>query len=110
MPSTKLPTKVVRQILYNEKIVIEKQVNLNSEDLDKYLGVYANDEFPMSIAITKIDNVLYAQATGQMAIPLDAYENNIFKFDQAGITMVFNPENNSFELSQGGMKITFIKK
>jgi len=110
LPSTKLPTKVVRQILYNEKIVIEKQVNLNSEDLDKYLGVYANDEFPMSIAITKIDNVLYAQATGQMAIPLDAYENNTFKFDQAGITMVFNPENNSFELSQGGMKITFIKK
>src|SRR5690606_41427904 len=47
LPSTKLPTKVVRRILYNEKIVIEKQVNLNSEDLDKYLGVYANDEFPM---------------------------------------------------------------
>jgi CubicO group peptidase (beta-lactamase class C family) len=110
LPSTKLSTKEVRQILYNEKIVIEKQRILKSEDLDQYLGVYANENFPMKITITKIDNVLYAQATGQNTIPLDAYENDTFKFEPAGIKMMFHVAENSFELNQGGMKITFKKE
>ena len=110
LPTTKLPSLQVRKILYNEPLVTDKAIVLTAADLDKYLGVYANEDFPLKITLTKKDAVLYAQATGQSEIPLEAYSNHLFKFDAADIKMVFNVEEESFELIQGGMKMVFKKE
>ncbi|MDY3319573.1 DUF3471 domain-containing protein, partial [Riemerella anatipestifer] len=97
----------------NEPLPVEKPLKpvvLQSEDLDKYLGLYTNEKFPLKIQITKKENVLYTQATGQEAIPLKAYEDDTFTFGPADIKVIFNIKDNTFELQQGGMKIIFKKE
>lgn len=107
---TKIPINEVRKILYNEPLKSYKPINLKTEELDKYLGIYSTPDVPLKISITKKENILYSQATDQIAIPMDSYENNIFKFEPADIILTFNPEDESFELSQGGIKLIFRKE
>ena len=75
---------------------------LQSGDLDKYLGVYSSPDFPLKVTITKKENVLVGQATGQPSFPLEAYETDKFKFDQAGLKLEFIPADNKMMLRQGG--------
>lgn len=84
--------------------------NLTSEDLDKYLGVYATEQIPFKIAITKDGNTLIAQGTGQPAFALEATEKDKFKFDQAGAKFEFNPTDKTMILFQGGGQIKFTKE
>lgn len=107
--TTKIPIKAVRSILYNEPLKSEKPIALQSEDLDKYLGSYFNNEINLEIAITKKGNVLYSQATKQPEIPLESFENHIFKFEPADIKLIFNPNEKTFELHQGATKFVFKK-
>lgn len=86
-----------------------KTINLNSEDLDQYLGIYASPDIPLKITITKKDNVLVAQATGQGELILDATDKHIFKFEAAGIVMEFIPSENKMILKQGAI-YTFTKE
>jgi len=83
---------------------------LTSEDLDKYLGVYASKQIPMKITITKDGNNLIAQGTGQPAFPLEATDKDKFKFDQAGAKFEFNPTSKTMILFQGGGQISFTKE
>lgn len=83
---------------------------LTSEDLDKYLGVYASKQIPMKITITKDGNNLIAQGTGQPSFPLEATDKDKFKFDQAGAKFEFNPNEKIMILFQGGGQITFTKE
>jgi len=85
-------------------------VQIASEDLDKYLGVYASKQIPLKITITKIDKTLVAQATGQASFKLEAAKEHIFKFDKAGVVLEFNPVENSMVLKQGGGVFSFIKE
>lgn len=113
LSSTKLPIVEVRKILYNEPLPIEKALKpatLTEKDLDKYLGVYSSEKVPLKITISKKGNILYTQATGQQELPMDAYENDIFKFESAGIKLIFNTKENSFELNQGNIKLVFKKE
>lgn len=109
---TVIPVREVRNILYNEKIETSrtKHITLSPEELDRYTGVYSNKKSPLKITVFKNGNTLMAQATGQSAFPLDAYENHIFKFDAAGITMTFNLSENILEMTQGKQKNIFKKK
>ena len=75
---------------------------LTSAELDKYLGVYSSPGFPLKITITKNKNNLIAQATGQSSFPLEAYEENKFKFEQARLEIEFITTNNKLILRQGG--------
>jgi D-alanyl-D-alanine carboxypeptidase len=84
--------------------------NLKPEDLDKYLGVYASTAIPLKITITKNGAVLMAQATGQGAFPLNATAVNEFKFEAAGITLIFDPANHQMTLKQGGGSFLFSKE
>ena len=79
----------------------EPGITLVSEDLEKYLGIYSSEELPIKITITKNGDQLYAQATGQSAFPLEAFEIHKFKFDRAGIKMEFLPEEGRMILIQG---------
>ncbi|MDQ1772006.1 serine hydrolase [Labilibaculum sp. A4] len=84
-------------------------IEVKSEDLDKYLGIYSSAQLPMKITVTKNNNTLIAQATGQSSFPLEATEKDKFKFDQAGIVMEFNPSEKTMILKQGGGQFLFTK-
>ncbi|WP_438968706.1 serine hydrolase domain-containing protein [Nonlabens sp.] len=101
-----------RKLLYNEPIeiisFIPKQYSI--EELKSYTGVYKNEYIGMDITIEIDDNnTLTGQATGQGAFPLESFEDHKFKFDPAGISIVFSEDKNSFKIKQGG-SITLFKK
>ena len=83
---------------------------VSSEDLDKYLGIYVSKQIPLKITVTKDNKTLIAQATGQSAFPLEATENDKFKFDQAGVVLEFNPTAKTMILKQGGGQFSFTKE
>jgi CubicO group peptidase (beta-lactamase class C family) len=104
----------VLSIYYNKDYSIPKFISkpgiaLKTEDLDKYLGEYSSTQIPLKITITKDKSTLFAQATGQSAFPLDAYDKDKFQFEQAGIEIEFNTDKKEFTLKQGGGNFLFTK-
>ena len=85
-------------------------LQLTSEELDPYLGVYSSPTFPMKVTISKDGTTLIGQATGQTSFPLDCYEKDKFKFDQAGLVLEFDPQNEVMVLKQGGGAFTLTKE
>jgi len=87
------------------KIPDFKTVALPTEKLSKYEGEYTSEQLPLVITV-KLDNgKLSAQATGQPSFPLDAVSETEFRFDMAGIVMIFSitssGEVDGFTLKQG---------
>lgn len=79
------------------------------EEIANYLGSYSSKDLPIKIDITNNKGVLTAQATGQGAFPLEAREQNIFAFEQAGVILEFNPKEKQMTLKQGGGTFAFTK-
>ena len=82
---------------------------VRQEELDQYLGSYSSVQIPLKITITKNNDKLFAQATGQSAFPLDPAAANVFKFEMAGIVITFIPDKHEFILEQGGGRYTYTK-
>lgn len=80
------------------------------KELDQYLGVYATEDLPLKLTITRNGTQLMAQATGQDALSLDATEKNVFTFDRVGIVIVFDTEKKSLLLKQGGGEYNFVRE
>lgn len=97
--------------VYNKPFEIPsfKTATYTTDQLDKYVANYTTTEIPISITITKEGTSLMAQATGQSAFPLEAAEENVFKFSPAGIVLEFKPAQNQMILKQGGGVFTFTK-
>jgi CubicO group peptidase (beta-lactamase class C family) len=108
---TVLPTMDVRKILYNEPLINDdlKTVDLSIEALKAYEGSYYNEKMKLTIKVFVAGEELMAQADGQNAIPLTAYENHTFKFDPANIKLTFNLEESFVTLLQGKFNIQFQK-
>ena len=87
-----------------------ENVEIDSEILNSYVGQYASMQIPIKIAITKNENKLFAQATGQSAFPLEASNSTSFKFEPAGIVLEFNSLKNEMKLKQGGKEFLFTKE
>ncbi|OFX74989.1 MAG: peptidase [Bacteroidetes bacterium GWE2_29_8] len=87
-----------------------KNVELKSEDLDKYLGIYSSKQIPLKITINKENSILTAQASGQPSFSLNATDNDTFKFDPAGITIIFKTEQKQMILKQGTGEYIFNKE
>lgn len=85
-------------------------IELTTQDLDKYIGVYSSKDIPLRLTITKNDKTLLAQATGQPAFGLDAAGKDIFKFEKAGVVLEFNTTDNKLILKQGGGTFSFTKE
>jgi D-alanyl-D-alanine carboxypeptidase len=83
---------------------------VKDEDLDQYLGVYVSSQIPIKVTITKKDGNLFGQGSGQPEIALEAIDKDKFKFDPAGIVMIFHPAQNDFILEQGGGTYTFTRE
>ncbi len=87
-----------------------KTVKVDAATLEKYVGVYASAQIPLKITITRNNETLIAQATGQPAFPLEATAADKFKFEQAGVVMEFNAADNSMTLKQGGGVFNYKKE
>lgn len=87
-----------------------KAVKVDAGTLEKYVGVYASAQIPLKITITRNNETIVAQATGQSAFPLEATAANSFKFEQAGVVLEFNAADNSMVLKQGGGVFNYKKE
>lgn len=98
--------------VFNKPYEIPEFTNykVSAKDLDKYLGEYSSNQIPLKITITKNEDTLMAQATGQSAFPLEPTEKDIFKFDIAGIVLEFDTTKNTMILKQGGGVFNFVKE
>jgi CubicO group peptidase (beta-lactamase class C family) len=83
---------------------------VSAEDLEKYEGTYSAEGFPMKIDIYFEETQLFAQATGQSALPMDAESEHVFSFISAGIVLQFYPEKSSMVLKQGGFEVELFKE
>jgi hypothetical protein len=83
---------------------------ITDEELDIYLGVYATQQLPLKITISKLDNKLFGQGTGQPSFPLEATAKDKFKCDQAGIVIEFNPTDKTMVLKQSGGVYNFVRE
>lgn len=102
----------ILSIYFGKKYTIPTftKIELTGDEIIKYLGEYASEDIPLKIIISRMDNTLVAQATGQSSFPLEASAKDIFKFDPAGIVIEFDTANQSFILKQGGKKYLFKKE
>jgi hypothetical protein len=102
----------VLSAVYNKPYDIPEflSFDVSPEVLDNYVGTYVSEQVPLKITISKNKLALMAQATGQAAFPLEATAKDKFKFEQAGIEMEFNPDENTMLLKQGGTQFTFKKE
>ncbi len=98
--------------VYNKPFEIPEftTYELTSEDLDKYLGVYSSQQLPLKMTITKVNNQLFGQGTGQPSFPLEATGKDKFEFKQAGVVLEFNPTDKTMILKQGGGVFNFARE
>nr|WP_315159127.1 serine hydrolase domain-containing protein [uncultured Flavobacterium sp.] len=85
-------------------------VELKPEMLDLYLGQYASQQIPLKIAISRKENKLFGQATGQPEFPLMATATNTFIFEQAGLILEFDSTKKQMVLKQSGRDFMFTKE
>ncbi|MFT5762523.1 MAG: D-alanyl-D-alanine carboxypeptidase, partial [Polaribacter sp.] len=79
-------------------------LQLKTEELDVYLGVYSGETFPAKVTFTKKGTTLFAQATGQPIFELIAPKKDSFIYDAMGIRFDFNLKNKTMDLTFGGKK------
>lgn len=78
--------------------------SVSTDILKSYEGTYSSEGFPLKLTVKLEGNVLTAQGTGQGAFPLDPVSENEFRFDAAGIRIIF-PEPGKLNIKQGGLDI-----
>lgn len=77
--------------------------------LEYYVGQYSSEKLALKIDVFINNGNLMAQATGQSAFPLEAFDKNKFRFVQAGIELEFNISENEMTLNQAGATYLFKK-
>lgn len=83
---------------------------IDPAELDQYMGSYSSEQIPLQITISKENNHLIAQASGQSPKPLKASAMHTFRFDETGIVLQFEPTQNTMHLQQGGSTFVFVRK
>lgn len=83
---------------------------LSPEEMEKFAGVYSTSSFPLKLTIFIEGSKLMAQGTGQPSFALEATGPNTFKFDPAGLTIEFDPQNQMLILKQSGMRFEMKKE
>lgn len=83
---------------------------LKAEELDQYKGTYSSSQVPIKISFFSKGDTLMSQATGQIAFPMEAYENHVFRADRFGIEVQFDPEKKAMVLRQSGAAFYFSRQ
>jgi len=97
----------VLRAVYGIPFKIPEFYKVSITDLDKYLGEYSSNEFPLKVTITNDNHNLIAQATGQPSFPLEAIEKDKFKYYKAGVVLEFIPTKKTMILKQRKKQYTF---
>jgi WD40-like Beta Propeller Repeat len=106
--STKIFDKYKREsieIMKNPPVF--NAIILESEELDKYLGVYSCPELTRKITISKEGNSLKAQIADRSTFTIECYDK--FKYDRGMLKIEFIPDENKM-LIQSGSSIYEMKK
>ncbi|MEM8528701.1 MAG: serine hydrolase domain-containing protein [Bacteroidota bacterium] len=85
-------------------------VELDSTELDQYLGVYTSDQLPIDLTISKEGDQLFGQGEGQPNFKLAAKGDYVFTNDEIGLTITFMPEEGKMTFEQGGAQFEMTKK
>lgn len=93
----------------------QKPVELAVNDLKKYEGIFSSQAIPVKISVKVDDGDLTAQSPGQPVLKLTPYSASEFRFDPAGIIMIFATDGDkvdysTFELKQGGGNFKFTRE
>lgn len=87
---------------------------LSKEVLQAYQGQYSNNSIKMTLTISKDNDKLFAQASGQGMFPLEKISDTEYHFDQGGIIIIFNKDSEgnipSLTIKQAGQNLTFEKE
>ncbi|MFC7345916.1 serine hydrolase domain-containing protein [Chryseobacterium zhengzhouense] len=100
-------------IMYDHEYEYPKfteQKNLSANELKKYEGNYYSEDIKLDFKIFINEGNLFAQLTGQPSFPLEFAEGNTFKYENAGVEIVFSPEKKQLSLLQNGNTLIFNKK
>jgi CubicO group peptidase (beta-lactamase class C family) len=97
----------VLSIYYKIPFPLPKFEKIDLKTVENYLGTYSSVEIPLKIEVFEKNGQLLAQANGQSSFPLTMKEKNTYVFAPAAVEIKFEEE--TFILSQGGMKYHFKK-
>ena len=103
----------VLSIMYDQNYEFPKFTEIqrqSANELQKYTGNYHARDIPLDFTIFMKDENLFAQLTDQPAFPLAHTEGNKFKYDKAGVEIIFSPESKELTLIQNGSQLVFDKK
>lgn len=111
LPHNKLYIDILR-IMYHQdfEFPVFNETKIPASELEKYLGDYSSKDIPLALKIISKDGKLFAQGSGQPPFPLEYIEKDQFKFDDAGIKIIFDSEKHQLQLLQGGKTYVFNKK
>jgi D-alanyl-D-alanine carboxypeptidase len=76
----------------------------------QYEGLYTSKQIPLKITIKDKGKQLFGQASGQSEFPLEKTEEHTFKYDGAGIELIFNPDKKEMTLKQRGKEFLYLKE
>jgi CubicO group peptidase (beta-lactamase class C family) len=87
-----------------------KTIALTIEQLDAYTGTFASQQIPLKITLSRRENQLISQATGQEETILEAIDKDVFALHQAGAVFEFDLSQQTFILKQNGAEFLFKKE
>lgn len=86
-----------------------ESVDVPSELLDKYIGVYTSPEATVRFTITREGGTLYFRPGTQSAVPLEATAQNTFLVSGT-VVLEFDAERSQMTLKRGGNQRIFTKE
>lgn len=99
--------KTVDDLLSIEKYIPQPAVAV--ENINQYLGVYANKTMPIKISITETDGKLTAQATNQEPLDFKYIGEHTFVNEKENIKLTFDMAESKVVLTEGGNDYEFMK-
>ncbi|MFL9833365.1 serine hydrolase domain-containing protein [Chryseobacterium terrae] len=88
----------------------EESKKLPEDHLKKYEGNYYSREIKADFKIFVKDDNLFAQLADQPSFPLEYVEGEKFKYNNAGVEIIFSLEKKQLTLNQNGNSLVFDKK
>ena len=87
-----------------DKSELEKDVVL-----DGYLGKFSSKIIPIEIEFTEENGKIIMNSSGQPKLPLETAGKDKFTFEQAGLVIQFNANQNEFSLEINGQSFLFTR-
>jgi CubicO group peptidase (beta-lactamase class C family) len=84
-------------------------VEVSTEVLDRYVGVYTIPGTPAKVTITRNEATLYFQPGGQSAVPIEATAEDKFKIDPF-VIFEFDATKGEMTITRAGQKRIFTKQ